>query len=594
MDVAVIGLKAVSKPIEQASQKLDEFSAASNRADAANTKRQKSDAAAAASTGANARASRDATAATAGLSSATVAHTTRLVTNTGAVKANNAALVAQAAVSKQTAYQSRMLAVQLGDVAQSLALGIPPMQVLLQQGPQITGMYGGIGASLRAVGGYALNLVRTFPLVTAAVVAGTAAFGLMTREINKTAGVSVGLGDTMLATFQVIRDGVWSYIGPAAQQIGNVFGTALDWVIGRVKATGNTIINTFVGAARAVSAVWQEIPGILGEAAYGAANAVIAGVNQLVSGSIAGINALIGAANMIPGVEIGMATAPQLSSLENPYAGSASAGIRGAASALVDQFGQDPLGALFDSIKAQAIQNALAGVESTAKKAGKALKTAAETGRDAWDGLRGKVAETAKEAAAAVSELGQGIGNTLKGLLDGTTSWKDALISGLQMALKYLNQLNVAGGGKGLFGGGFFQSLLGGLLGVQFAKGGVFGPHGVTAFAKGGVVNKPTVFPFAKGAGLMGEAGPEAIMPLKRGPNGALGVQMVNDNRRPAQQMAQRVEVVPSKYFDVHVTQIADTSAGRATGALAQRVPAIAMGAMNDSQTRGVQQFRKF
>ena len=40
----------------------------------------------------------------------------------------------------------------------------------------------------------------------------------------------------------------------------------------------------------------------------------------------------------------------------------------------------------------------------------------------------------------------------------------------------------------------------------------------------GGVVNKPTIFPFANGTGLMGEAGPEAIMPLQRAANGKLGV----------------------------------------------------------------------
>ncbi len=46
----------------------------------------------------------------------------------------------------------------------------------------------------------------------------------------------------------------------------------------------------------------------------------------------------------------------------------------------------------------------------------------------------------------------------------------------------------------------------------------------VQAFAKGGVVNSPTHFPMGGGVGLMGEAGPEAIMPLTRGPDGKLGV----------------------------------------------------------------------
>jgi lambda family phage tail tape measure protein len=56
------------------------------------------------------------------------------------------------------------------------------------------------------------------------------------------------------------------------------------------------------------------------------------------------------------------------------------------------------------------------------------------------------------------------------------------------------------------------------------ANGNAFGANGILPFAKGGVVNSPTLFPFAKGTGLMGEAGPEAIMPLKRGADGKLGV----------------------------------------------------------------------
>lgn len=64
----------------------------------------------------------------------------------------------------------------------------------------------------------------------------------------------------------------------------------------------------------------------------------------------------------------------------------------------------------------------------------------------------------------------------------------------------------------------------GGGVAVPNAHGNVFGPGGITAFANGGVVSSPTIFPFANGVGLMGEAGPEAIMPLKRTPSGDLGV----------------------------------------------------------------------
>jgi phage-related minor tail protein len=56
------------------------------------------------------------------------------------------------------------------------------------------------------------------------------------------------------------------------------------------------------------------------------------------------------------------------------------------------------------------------------------------------------------------------------------------------------------------------------------AKGNIFDQFGMVKFAKGGIVTGPTVFPFARGTGLMGEAGPEAIMPLSRGRGGVLGV----------------------------------------------------------------------
>ena len=59
------------------------------------------------------------------------------------------------------------------------------------------------------------------------------------------------------------------------------------------------------------------------------------------------------------------------------------------------------------------------------------------------------------------------------------------------------------------------------------ALGNIYGKNGIVPFAKGGVVSKPTIFGFANGGvGLMAEAGyPEAIMPLKRGRDGKLGVE---------------------------------------------------------------------
>ena len=74
---------------------------------------------------------------------------------------------------------------------------------------------------------------------------------------------------------------------------------------------------------------------------------------------------------------------------------------------------------------------------------------------------------------------------------------------------------------------GAATSGLSGLLGnvMRNANGNAFSQGRVIPLARGGVVSGPTVFPMRGGAtGLMGEAGPEAILPLTRGADGRLGV----------------------------------------------------------------------
>lgn len=101
----------------------------------------------------------------------------------------------------------------------------------------------------------------------------------------------------------------------------------------------------------------------------------------------------------------------------------------------------------------------------------------------------------------------------------------DSIISDMaRMAIKALVLgpiINMMTGG----GGGFLSGL--------FADGGVFVNGNVTPFAQGGVVSKPTFFPMANGMGLMGEAGPEAVMPLRRDNQGRLGVMSSQQGTHP-------------------------------------------------------------
>lgn len=99
-----------------------------------------------------------------------------------------------------------------------------------------------------------------------------------------------------------------------------------------------------------------------------------------------------------------------------------------------------------------------------------------------------------------------------------------------------------ASAGASYFGGGTgsagstqagYSGDLSGFTPVASAKGNVFNTPGLSAYSNS-VVSAPTIFPFAKGAGLMGEAGPEAIMPLTRTAGGQLGVRSLGGSGETA------------------------------------------------------------
>ncbi|BEO24138.1 MULTISPECIES: phage tail tape measure protein [Serratia] len=90
-----------------------------------------------------------------------------------------------------------------------------------------------------------------------------------------------------------------------------------------------------------------------------------------------------------------------------------------------------------------------------------------------------------------------------------------------------------ASAGAGTAGSGAMGMSTGWQGYVPNAKGGVYASPSLSAFS-GQIVSNPTLFAFARGAGLMGEAGPEAIMPLKRGADGSLGVRAIGGGQQAA------------------------------------------------------------
>jgi len=133
-----------------------------------------------------------------------------------------------------------------------------------------------------------------------------------------------------------------------------------------------------------------------------------------------------------------------------------------------------------------------------------------------------EISEFAKQAERNIQDA---LGDTLKKTLSGDFKsigqlWKNLLINMAAEAIAA--DIGRKLFPKGIGSGSFFSSILS-FLG--FAKGGAFSGGQVMPFASGGVISSPTMFPMRGGMGLMGEAGPEAIMPLRRGPDGRLGVE---------------------------------------------------------------------
>jgi lambda family phage tail tape measure protein len=142
-----------------------------------------------------------------------------------------------------------------------------------------------------------------------------------------------------------------------------------------------------------------------------------------------------------------------------------------------------------------------------------------------------------------------------------------AALSASASALAAAGGAQSGGGSTGSGGGGWLSALFGlfgGGSGEQiYANGGAF-EGGVQKFAYGGVVSSPTNFGMSGGRlGLMGEAGPEAILPLHRGPDGKLGVRMeaANEPVRSGPAVVNQTVVVQGRIDSRTADQLAQSTA---------------------------------
>ena len=141
-------------------------------------------------------------------------------------------------------------------------------------------------------------------------------------------------------------------------------------------------------------------------------------------------------------------------------------------------------------------------------------------------------------AADAMQSALSGISSNIVDMLNGNkASWKDWGISVLKIIEQVMVNMMIANAASSigsLFGGAASSASSGTALQsygstLQFnARGGVYSSADLSQYSNS-IVSSPTLFAFAKGAGLMGEAGPEAIMPLTRAADGSLGVRALGN-----------------------------------------------------------------
>ena len=166
------------------------------------------------------------------------------------------------------------------------------------------------------------------------------------------------------------------------------------------------------------------------------------------------------------------------------------------------------------------VENGVLSAEELKKKLEEALEALNKPGKEGFEEFKEKFTKGLEDMMNVAPKLANTALNAISSVSDGLVemiatgkaNFKELAASILKDIAKIMMQAALAGAVKKMFG---------------LADGGVIQGGRIQPYAKGGVVATPTMFPMAGGdIGLMGEAGPEAIMPLKRGNNGKLGVEV--------------------------------------------------------------------
>jgi hypothetical protein len=183
--------------------------------------------------------------------------------------------------------------------------------------------------------------------------------------------------------------------------------TGMAGAIESVVAFGNATTNTFEGALLAVREIWSRLPAVIGDLVYAAANRMLDGIEAMLNGAIARIDAFTGKirdALAAVGIEttFGEIGEIRLGNIENPFSGASADAGSAAADAFRRAFEDNPLTAPdhgLDGIAAEALATA-----NTYRQAATDLAAGATAPLTSWVALRDAVAGTGEDGAAALDD----------------------------------------------------------------------------------------------------------------------------------------------------------------------------------------------
>jgi hypothetical protein len=333
-----------------------------------------------------------------------------------------------AGTTDAAAFASRNLNYQLVDTAQGLAMGAPPLMVLMQQLPQAADAFGMLASESGGAGAAIGSLAGKFGPAILAAGAMAGAVALITAEVNENQKVQVGWQDVLLGTYDTVKQ----YLEGELTSAFAAFGLTTEDVFDGIQAGGKFMMNTVIGSLVAIPktamVVFGALPGAVGDAFYSAVNLAIDAVNWLIEKSVGNVNYFVDAFNAVFDTKIPRVVLGGIDDIENPFKGAMAHLGAVTADAFVGSFTENYAGEWADAIGDNSRKRKLQrDAEKTGKDIGSAAGKAAGKGFnddfakayvDGLDQVEGALDDIASATMETFDALGDFFSDLINGVVD--------------------------------------------------------------------------------------------------------------------------------------------------------------------------------